>query len=128
MTALFLDQDLHPVFEKLSASVKLSDNPDNWQREIASEVFKQLPYLADFAVNVVLDRVDPQRGYAFGSAEVSNQTDSPLPDQPESSVHIPIIVRDRMMQPLDVMLDGKEAIPLNERRLREKLFRTDAFE
>lgn len=128
MIALFLDQNLKPVFEKLAASVKLSDNSDNWQREIASEVFKQLPYLADFAVNVVLDRVDPQRGYAFGSAEVSNQTDSPLPDQPESSIHIPIIVRDRMMQPLDVMLDGKEAIPLNERRLREKLFRTDAFE
>lgn len=129
MTKLFLDQDLHPTFEKTAGSpVKLSDNPDNWQREIASEVFKQLPYLADYTANVVLDRVDQQRGYAFGSVEVSNKTDSPLPDQPESAVHIPIIVKERLMQPLDVMLDGKEALPLNERRLREKLFRTDSFE
>jgi hypothetical protein len=128
MPNLYLDQNLKPTFEKMAASVKLSDNPENWQREIASEVFKQVPYLSDFSVNVVLDRVDQQRGYAFGSAEVSNQTDSPLPDQPESSVHIPIIVKDRLMQPLDVMLDGKEAMPLNERRLREKLFRTAAFE
>lgn len=128
MPNLYLDQNLKPTFEKMAASVKLSDNPENWQREIASEVFKQVPYLSDFSVNVVLDRVDQQRGYAFGSAEVTNQSDSPLPDQPESAVHIPIIVKDRLMQPLDVMLDGKEAMPLNERRLREKLFRTAAFE
>ncbi len=79
-------------------------------------------------VNVVLDRVDQQRGYAFGSAEVTNQTDAPIPDQPEAAVHIPIIVKDRLMQPMDVMLDGKKALPLNERRLREKLFRTASFE
>lgn len=128
MSSLFLDQNFNPTFEKISMPVKLSDNPDSWQREIASEVFKQLPYLAEFSVNVVLDRVDPQRGYAFGSAEVTNNTDSPIPDQPEAAVHIPIIVKDRLLQPLDVMLDGKEALPLNERRLREKLFRTASFE
>lgn len=128
MSGLFLDQDLKPTFEKLAMPVKLSDNTDNWQREIASEVFKQLPYLADFSVNVILDRVDPQRGYAFGSAEVTNQTDAPIADQPEGAVHIPIIVKDRLMQPLDVMLDGKKALPLNERRLREKLMRTASFE
>lgn len=128
MTKLFLDQDLKPSFEKIAMPVKLSDNHENWQREIASEIFKQLPFLADFAVNVVLDRVDPQRGYAFGSAEVTNITDAPIPDQPQTSIHVPIIVKERLMQPLDVMLDGKEALPLNERRLREKLFRTSAFE
>lgn len=125
---LFLDQDFKPKFEKSAMSVKLSDNPDNWQREIASEVFKQLPYLSDFSVNVVLDRVEPQRGYAYGAAEVTNKTDAPIPDQPESAVRIPLIVKDRILRPIDVMLDGKEALPLNERRLREKLFRSDAFE
>lgn len=128
MTNLYLDQDLKPTFEKVAMPVKLSDNPDNWQREIASEIFKQVPYLADYSVNVMLDRVDQQRGYAFGSAEVANKTDSPIPDQPQAAVHIPIIVKDRLMQPLDVMLDGKEALPLNEHRLREKLFRTAAME
>ena len=125
---LFLDQDFKPTFEKVAMPVKLGDNTENWQREIASEIYKQLPYLADYSVNVMLDRVDAQRGYAFGAAEVTNQTDSPLPDQPENSVKIPIIVKDRLMQPLDVMLDGNEALPLNERRLREKLFRTAAVE
>lgn len=128
---LFLDKDrdnkLH--FEKIAMPVRLSESPDNWQREIAGEVYKQLPYLGDYAVNVLLDRVDPTRGFAMGSVQVSNKSKAPAPDQKElPRVRIPIIVKDRLMASLDVFMDGNGVLPLTESRLREKLFRTDTFE
>ncbi len=127
-TPLFLDQDFTPTFEKISAPVKLSDSAETWQMEIASELYKQLPYLQDYAVNVILERVSPERGYAFGSAEVNNKTESPVPDQPKNYVRIPVIVKDRLLQPADVMLHNGKALPLTESRLREALFRAETFE
>lgn len=125
---LFLDQDFKPTFEKLGSSVRLGDDPANWQVEVAAEIYKQLPFLADYAVNVVFDRVSPERGYASGTAEVTNKTDAPLPEQPAASIRIPLIVKERVLQSLDVMLSDGKAYPLNERRVRETLFRTDTFE
>jgi hypothetical protein len=127
-TTLFLDQDFKPEFKKTAMTVKLSDNADNWQREVASELFKQLPYLAEYSVNVILDKVDSRRGYALGSAEITNQTDAPLPDQPPQLVRVPLVVKDRMLMPLDIMIVEGQVWPLSERRLNEKLFRTDMFE
>ena len=125
---LFLDQDLHPVFEKLASPVKLSDNPDNWQMEIGSELYKQLPFLTDYSVNVILERMSPERGYAFGSAEVNNKSESPVEHQPKNFIRIPIIVKDRLMQPPDVMLSEGKAYPCTETRLREMLMRTESLE
>lgn len=129
MNLLFLDNQTNLTFEKVGMPVRLSESPDVWQRDIAGEIYKQLPYLGDFAVNVILDRVDAQRGYGFGSAEVSNKTDAPTPNQQElPSIRIPIIIRDYLMAPLDIFLDGTGVYPLTEERLRAKLFRTDTFE
>lgn len=128
---LFLDHDRKNklTFEKIAMPVRLSESPDNWQREIAGEVYKQLPFLGDYAVNVLLDRVEPTRGYALGSIEVSNRSQSPEPDQQKlPKVRIPIIVKDRLMAPLDTFMDESGVYPLTESRLREKLFRTDTFE
>lgn len=129
MPSLFLDHEYRLSFEKIAMPVKLSDQPEAWQREIASEIFKQLPYLSDYAVNVIVDRVDPQRGYAFGSAEVSNLSDAPQSEQEKlPKVRIPLIVKDRLLQPLDVFMDGEGVFPLGPDRLREHLFRPDTFE
>jgi hypothetical protein len=128
---LFHDHDRSKklTFEKIAMPVRLSESPDNWQREIAGEVYKQLPYLGDYAVNVLLDRVEPQRGFAMGSIEVSNKSQAPEQDQEKlPRVRIPVIVKDRLMAPLDVFMDGSGVLPLTESRLREKLFRTDTFE
>lgn len=129
--SLFLDHDRKNklTFEKIAMPVRLSESPDNWQREIAGEIYKQLPFLGDYAVNVMLDRVEPQRGYAMGSVEVSNRSMSPEPDQQKlPRVRIPIIVKDRLMAPLDTFMDDGGVYPLTESRLREKLFRTETFE
>jgi hypothetical protein len=128
MTTLFIDQDLKPCFQKLASPVKLSDNPDNWQMEMGSELYKQLPFLSEYAVNVIIEKMSPERGYAFGSAEVMNKTESPVDHQPKQFVRIPLIVKDRLMMPPDVMLVDGKSYPCNEHRLREQLMRTDAFE
>lgn len=125
---LYLDIP-QPQFEKIGMPVRLSESPEAWQRDIAGEIYKQLPFLGDYAVNVILDRVDPQRGYGFGSAEVMNKSEAPLPDQEKlPTIKIPIIIRDYLMAPLDIFLDGKGVFPLSEERVREKLFRSDTFE
>jgi hypothetical protein len=127
--ALFLDQE-HPLtFDKLAMPVALSDAPESWQREVASEIFKQVPYVGDYAVNVVIERVNPERGYGFGSAEISAKSDAPTQEQETlPKVKIPLIIRDRQLQPLDVFMDGKKVYPLSETRLHEHLFRTATFE
>lgn len=125
-TPLFLDDSLKISFEKEAMSIQLSDNVDNWQKEISSEIYKYLPYLADYAVNVVIQRASPERGYAMGSAQVSPLSDTPTPAGPNAL--IPIVVADRILKPLDVfILDGK-AYPLNEQRIKESLFQGQTFE
>lgn len=129
MTPLFLDQNHKPTFKKIAMPVKMSQSPEAWQRDIAGEIYKQLPYVGDYAVNVILDRVDAQRGFGFGSVHLSNKTDSPMQDQTEQpSVRVPVIIRDYLMAPLDVFMDGEGVYPLTETRLREKLFRPQTLE
>ncbi len=126
---LFLDQGFKPTFQKIAMPVRLSESPEAWQRDIAGEIYKQLPFVGEYAVNVILDRVDAQRGYGFGSAMLSNKTDSPMPDQSEMpTLRIPIVIRDYLMAPLDVFMDGSGVYPLTESRVREKLFRPETME
>jgi hypothetical protein len=129
MSELFLDRVHKLSFEKIAMPVKLSDDAAAWQREIASEIFKQVPYLGDYAVNIIVDRVDPERGFAFGSASVTNKSDAPMQEASQlPTVRIPLIVKDRLLQPMDVFMDGEGVYPLSESRLREHLFRADTFE
>lgn len=125
-TALFLDDAVKISFEKLGMAIKLSDNVDNWQREISSEIYKHLPYLNEYAVNVLLQRVNPERGYAFGSAQVMTKKETPQKEGP--TVLIPLIVADRLLKPLDVFMFEGKAYPLSEQRLRESLFDGRTFE
>lgn len=129
MTSLYLDHEHKLTFQKIAMPVKLTDSPEAWQREIASEIYKQIPFLSDYAVNVVLDRVDAEKGFAFGAAEVTNKSEAPTPEAKQlPSVRIPLLVRERMLMPMDVFMDGKGVFPLTPERLREHLFRTDTFE
>ena len=66
---LFLDSELRFSGETKLAGMltRLGDNVDNWAQEITQEAYKQMPFLSDFEPNVVLDKVDEERGFAFGS-------------------------------------------------------------
>ena len=126
-TPLFLDSQAKAAFSKLASPIKLSDNVDNWQREVSSEIFKYLPFLSDYTVNVLIQRANPERGYAYGSAQVTNKAEN-LESGQATPVVIPIIVADRMLKPLDVFFSGEQAYPLSEERVRECLFDPRTFE
>ena len=127
---LFLDET--PGFLKEAAyAARLSETPENWPQELSSELYKQLPFLSDYEVNVNLDRVDPQRGAAFGYADVANKTERPEVEHDEHGMphmRIPLIVESRAVRPFSTVLDGERVMPLTEDRVRETLFNPNTFD
>lgn len=107
---------------------KLSDNTEAWQQEITSEMFRQLPYLSDYSVNVMLDKVDQDKGFAFGKANVGNIQESPEKGQDPRNIAVPLIVKERMLKPFDILMSEGKSQPLSEERLRKHLFKSQPFE
>jgi len=131
--SLFLDQALHFEGEEKLAGMltRLSDNVDMWPQEVMQEAYKQLPYMADFDPNVILDKLDEQKGFAFGSIEVrpkSSMTSDEMQMSGVEKVHIPIIVREQMLAPFDVFMHGRAYQHLTESRLRAALFRPETMD
>jgi hypothetical protein len=110
---------------------RLSEKPENWPQELTSDLYKQLPYLSDYDVNVNLDRVDPERGYAFGYADIHNKTERPDAEHDEAGlphIRVPLVVQERSVRPFSTFLDGERVLPLNEERVREQLFNPSTFD
>ena len=111
---LFLDTSLR--LEKVAgAEVRLSEDPSVWQREIAAELYKQAPFVSAFSVNIILDKVNPERGYGMGMAKITTSS---------AQIIVPVLVRDRMLKPIDIFFVGGVAQPLTEDRLRRATFTT----
>jgi len=134
---LFLDQQPIPFeFEKNAAEVTLPEDPNTWTNEILQELYKQVSYISDFNTHIVLDRLDAEKGYAFGHVLVSSKSESPAGAPPEQEAaagirhaRIPIIVKERKLQPFDVVVtDSSRMLPLTEQRLRQALFRPQIFD
>lgn len=131
---LFFEPDL--IFEKVGGETTLPEDPNQWPTEILQELFKQVPYIADFDPRIQLERVDAEQGFGFGSVEVGNQTEAPVTSNPEQQeaaglrkVRIPIIIKESKLQPLDVLVtDDSKMMPLTESRLRRAIFRPQAFD
>jgi len=132
---LYLDQTPEKKeegHEKTSAfAARLSESPENWPQELTSELFKQLPYLSDYDLNVNLDRADSQRGFAFGYADVTSRTERPDIEHGDMGIphlRIPVIGIERQVKPFSVFLDGDAVYPLTEERVRETLFNPSTFD
>jgi hypothetical protein len=131
---LFLDNlpELEKEFRKESGYVsRLSEKAESWPQELANDLHKQLPYLSDYEVNINLDKVEAQRGYAFGFADVSNKTERPEVEHEEAGlphIRIPIVIEERAVKPFSVYLDGERVLPLTEERVREVLFNPSTFD
>jgi hypothetical protein len=131
---LFIDSTLE--FEKVASEVALPEDPNAWPNEILQELFKQVPYISDFEPHVVMDRVDAERGFAFGHVEVMNKTEiqrgmdaQGLASAGIKQARIPVIVKDRKLQPFDTLVtENSRVIPLTESRLRSAVFRPQAFD
>jgi len=123
-------------FEKTAAEVPLPPDPNRWPQEIHQELYKQLPFIADFSPTIEMVKVDAEKGYAMGRVMVMSPTqlhpDTP-PDALQSAgirrVWIPIVVREMKLAPLDIFAseDG-ELLPLTEARFRQALFRPQPFD
>ena len=131
---LYLDSlpELESHFRKEAGfAARLSEAPENWPQELTSELMKSHPYLSDYELNVNLDRVEPQRGFAFGYADVSNRTERPELEHDEMGlphVRIPLVIVERAVKPFSVFLDGDRVMPLSEDRIRELLFNSQTFD
>ena len=123
-------------FQKLAAETTLPEDPNQWSDEVLQELYKQVPYLADFDLNVVMETVDGERGYGLGHVEVSNKTEAPMTSPPEQlasagvrTSRIPVIIKDSKLMPFDIiMTDDSRALPLTESRLRQAMFRPQNFD
>lgn len=128
---LFLDTALSFHEKTASAFVQLGDNADMWPQEVMDEAYRQLPFLSDFDVHAVVDRVDEERGFAFGSIEVrpiSLQTATEMEQNPTKAIQIPFVIREKKLAPLDVFINDKVYQHLTEGRVRSTLFRPDIFD
>jgi hypothetical protein len=129
---LFLDNQLFPEKSKTAGTLsRMGDNVDLWPQEIMQEAYKQVPCLSDFDVNVTLDKVDEERGFAFGSLDIRPKTDMTQEEQevsPIKKIHIPVLIKEQMLCPLDVFVHGKKYEYLTEGRLRAALFRPDVMD
>jgi hypothetical protein len=131
---LYLDKlpELDKEFRKEAAfGARLGETVENWGQELQSELYKQLPYLSDYEVNVNLDRVDQQRGFGFGYADIANKTERPEAEHGEMGlphIRVPLIVQERSVKPFSTFLDGDRVLPLTEERVRETLFNPGTFD
>lgn len=134
MRSLYKDQlpSHDHSFRKVAAfASRLSEQPELWPQELTSDLFKQLPFLSDYDVNVNLDRVDDGRGFAFGYADIHNKTERPEAEHEEAGlphIRVPVIVQERQVKPFSVFMDGESIYPLNEERIREQLFNPATFD
>lgn len=133
---LFLQPSIPEELTKVAGEVALPDDPSMWEEEIIQEVHKQAPYVADFDIDVVLDKTDAEKGYGFGHIDVSNRSDMNTGASPEAlsaggvrSARIVIIINNKKLQPLDTLVTANSTmLPLTESRLRQSLFRPEIFD
>lgn len=122
--------------DKTAGEVDLSDDPNQWAQQILQELYKQVPYITDYQPHVTMARVDAERGYGMGHVEIQNQTEAPdtapqaqLDAAGIRSVRIPFVIREKKLCPFDLLINDTGAIiPLTERRMKQSLFRPQAFD
>lgn len=133
---LFFEPEPITYLEKVSGEVDLPDDPNQWPQEILQELYKQVPYIADYQPHVEMKRADAERGYGLGHVEIKNQTEAPqeategeLEATGIRTVRIPFVIKENKLSPFDLLLnDMGKMLPLTENRLRTSLFRPQAFD
>lgn len=133
-TSLFFDPTIE--MPKFAAETTLPEDPNMWQDEVLQEIYKQVPYLADFNLEVVMETVDGERGYGLGHVEVVSKSEAPMtaPQEQQDAAgirkaRIPVIIKDGKLMPFDVVItDDSRAMPLTESRMRQAMFRPHSFD
>lgn len=105
---------LDPSFRRVQYK-KLSDNVREWQEEIGALVAEKLPLDLGLSPSVVFQKVDEDRGYAVGTAVVSDPNS-------DKRVGIPLVIKAWHLAPLDLFfVDGKLNV-LNEEEIAKVFY------
>jgi hypothetical protein len=121
------------TFAEKVASIEVGEDQNLWSRKILTELYRTLPEASSYAPKVNFMRVDEEQGFALGVVTLDGSTNSALASATQegatpNAVHIPLIIRNHVMAPLDIMLVGNRLLPLSAERLREALFRPQPFD
>lgn len=126
---LFYDR---PSFvEKTAAPVttKLPDDSSKWAPVVLSELHKQAPIMQEFHSNIVLDRVEVNKGFGFGYIMAKPKVQNPIYANRVPFIRIPVVIRNWKLAPFDIFFDKDgRGYPITERRVQDALMRTDAFD
>jgi hypothetical protein len=132
MPSLFLKPvDPHSFFEKQASIAKMPDDDTKWPAHVLSNLHQQLPFLSQYDVDLDMQRIEPEAGFAFGHALLMAKNDpsaATTSKNPQNMVRIPIIVADRMLQPFHTFELGGNVYPLTAERIEASLLNPAMFQ
>ena len=89
----------------------------SWSRSILQEAYRQIPMLQDLSATLDIQKVDEARGYGTGRLILKTASQATRPGEDQPPVVLPITIRDRKMDPLDVLMVGDDIFPFSETKL-----------
>jgi len=130
---LFLrEYTVHDLFEgeKRASLVKMPDDEKKWPPFILSSLQREFPFLAEYDLEIVLDRVEPEAGAALGYVQVRNRTRARPQDVGAfgNIIRIPIIIQDRRLQKFLVFETGGQTYPMTEERVKQAMIDPGIFD
>jgi hypothetical protein len=132
MTSLFLKPvDPHAFFEKQASIAKMPDDDTKWPAHVLSNLHRQLPFLSQYEIDLDMQRIEPEAGFAFGHALLMARNDpaaATASKNPQNMVRIPIIVADRQLQPFHTFELGGNVYPLTADRIEASLLNPAMFQ
>src|SRR4051812_33579897 len=88
----------------------LSNDTEQWPEEIIQKFKERVPMAADMSVMVKFQKKDDENGTATGAVIVNTN---------EKAAVVPIIIKDFMLYPLDVMIAKSKLLPLTPQMFQE---------
>lgn len=112
---LFIDA---PDVQDISLT-HLGNDLDQWPEEIIQKFKERVPMAADMSIMVKFQKKDEENGTATG-AIIANTSDK--------AAVIPIIIKDFMLYPIDVMIAKSKLLPLTPQMFQEIFQSTGVFQ
>jgi hypothetical protein len=97
----------------------LSNDTEQWPEEIIQKFKERVPMAADMSVMVKFQKKDDENGTATGAVIVNTN---------EKAAVVPIIIKDFMLYPLDVMIAKSKLLPLTPQMFQEVFQNTAVFQ
>lgn len=131
-TSLFIQPiDHHKWFEKTASIARMPEDEKKWPAHVLSEMHKQLPFLSDLDVDIVIDSQDPEAGFALGYGMIHNRTMRQPQDalgKEANAMKIPVIIADRMLKPFHTFELGGDIYPLTPDRVKQAMVQPAIFD